>query len=162
MIFSDLNIRIFHGNASNMDVLGKSEADLVITSPPYFPESVSLELAQPRKDQKNINQIEKEILSFARTFRPVFQEIRRVLKPERALIIQTKDIRYGEFIIPLSDAHLSVAASCDFHLISRFIWVPKFSHYKRSPKFIGSKKVGQFKVFDGETFLIMSLKIRNI
>ena len=68
----------------------RSGADLVITSPPYFPESISLELAQPRKKQKNINQIEKEILSFARTFRPVFQEIKRVLKPDRAISFKQK------------------------------------------------------------------------
>lgn len=139
-----------------MDLLADGQADMVFTSPPYFSDSTFDELAVPKSRQTDIRRIENNILSYARTHRPVFQEAARVLKAGRALVIQTKDIRYGDFLIPLSDAHLTVASSCGFRLVTRFVWVPSRSKPKRLPAFLKSQKVGQFRSFDGETFLVLA------
>ncbi len=148
--------KVFLGNGSRMNLLGDGQADLVVTSPPYFPNCLTAELHAPRSAQKNLRYVETEILSFARTLRPVFTEVARVLGNGRALVVQTKDIRFGDFLIPLSDAHLSVALSCGFHLVSRISWVPKWFKAKRLPSFLRTKRVGSFRSIDPEMFLILS------
>jgi DNA modification methylase len=151
-----LDHRVIHGNGARMDLLGDGEADLVLTSPPYFSEETGRRLAVPRARQTEVHDVENELFAFAGRLRPVFREIHRVLKTGRALVIQSKDIRYGDFLIPLSDQHLSVAMSCGFHLVSRFNWVPYQSHIRRRPLFLTQHRVGQFRVESGETFLILA------
>jgi len=148
--------KVLHGNGARMDLLGESEADLVLTSPPYFSKETEAKLKLPRAQQKDIHAVENELFAFASNLRPVFSEIYRVLKVGRALIIQSKDIRFGEFLIPLSDQHLSIAMSCGFHLVCRFNWVPHQSHISRRPLFLSKRQVGQFRVESGETFLILA------
>jgi DNA modification methylase len=148
--------KVLHGNGARMDLLGDSEADLVLTSPPYFSKETEAKLKLPRAQQKDIHTVENEFFAFASSLRPVFSEIYRVLKVGRALIIQSKDIRFGEFLIPLSDQHLSIAMSCGFHLVCRFNWVPHQSHISRRPLFLSKRQVGQFRVESGETFLILA------
>ena len=147
---------VLHGNGARMDLLGDGEADLVLTSPPYFSKETEAKLKLPRAQQKDIHAIENELFAFASCLRPVFSEIHRVLKAGWALIIQSKDIRFGEFLIPLSDQHLSIAMSCGFHLVCRFNWVPHQSHISRRPLFLSKRQVGQFRVESGETFLILA------
>lgn len=147
---------VIHGNGARMDVLADGQADLVFTSPPYFPDVIFERLVVPKSEQTDIAGVENQILSFARTLRPVFEEIARVLNAGRALVIQTKDIRYGDFLIPLSDAHLSVATSCGFHLVTKVFWVPSKFEAKRLPAFLRSKKVGQFQSYDSEIFLVLA------
>jgi DNA modification methylase len=147
---------VIHGNGSRMDLLADGQADLVFTSPPYFSDATFEVLAVPKAEQTDLKNVENDILSFARTLRPVFEEIYRVLKPGRALVVQTKDVRYGNFLIPLSDAHLSVATSCGFHLVTRVFWAPSKFAAKRLPTFLKSRKVGQFRSFDTEVFLILT------
>lgn len=160
-----LNYRVIHGNGARMDLLGDGDADLVLTSPPYFSEEIGRKLAIPRAQQTEIHDVENELFAFAAGLRPVFKEIHRVIRTGRALVVQTKDIRYGEFLIPLSDQHLSIAMSCGFHLVSRFNWVPHQSHIRRRPLFITQQRVGQFRVESGETFLVLAkpsgLAVRN-
>ena len=152
----DSDHRVLHGNGARMDLLGEGEADLVLTSPPYFSKETERKLKVPRAQQKDIHKIENELFAFATGLRPVFNEVHRVLKEGRALVVQSKDIRYGEFLIPLSDQHLSIANSCGFHLVCRFNWVPHQSHISRRPLFLSQKRVGQFRVDSGETFLILA------
>lgn len=161
-----LDHRVVHGNGARMDLLGDGEVDLVLTSPPYFSQETERKLTIPRARQTAIHDVENELFAFAGGLRPVFREVHRVLKSGRALVIQSKDIRYGDFLIPLSDQHLSVAMSCGFHLVSRFSWVPQQSHIRRRPLFLSQKRVGQFRVDSGETFLILAkspgLKARGL
>jgi DNA modification methylase len=147
---------VIHGNGARMDVLADGQADLVFTSPPYFSETAFEKFAVPKNEQNDIASVENQVLSFARTLRPVFEEVVRVLKDGRALVMQTKDIRYGDFLIPLSDAHLSVATSCGFHLVTRVIWAPSKFDAKRLPTFLRSKNVGQFRAYDSEMFLVLA------
>ena len=148
--------KVLHGNGARMDILGDGEADLVLTSPPYFSKETEAKLKLPRAQQKDTHAMENELFAFASSLRPVFTEMSRVLKAERALIIQSKDIRFGEFLIPLSDQHLSIAMSCGFHLVCRFNWVPHQFHISRRALFLSKKRVGQFRVESGEVFLILA------
>ena len=151
-----LEHKVLHGSGARMDILSEDQVDLVITSPPYFSEATGAKLHKPRSEQIQMREVENELYAFAGGLRPVFKEIYRVMKPGRALVIQSKDIRYGDCLIPLSDQHLSIAVSCGFQLVTRFNWVPFFSHIRRRPQFLTQKRVGQFKVEDGETFLVLA------
>lgn len=160
------NHQVIHGSGARMDLLSNGQVDLVITSPPYFSRETSELLAAPRSQQHRHSEVIRSLYDFAFTNRPIFAECHRVLKDGHAFVIQTKDIRYGDIIIPLSDHHLSIAMSCGFNLISRFNWISHQSSFKRKPLVIRQKKVGQFRVETGETFLILtkgnSLKSRGI
>ena len=147
---------IQHGDGARMEMLSDGEADLVFCSPPYWPPEADLALHARRSEQTDISDMETLILSTARKQRPVFQEIARVLRHGRALILQTKDIRYGEFLVPLSDTHVSVAASCGLHLITRLIWIPERSASWRTPGFAKRPAIGGFKAADGESFIVMA------
>jgi DNA modification methylase len=139
-----------------MDLLGDSQVDLAITSPPYFSEDMEATLRVRRREQKDWQGLTRDLYAFAGQLRPVFVEIYRVLKPGRALVVQSKDIRFGEVLIPLSDQHLAMAQSCGFLLLSRFRWVPAQAHPRRRPTFVKQRRVGQFRVEDGEVFHVLS------
>jgi len=145
-----------HGNGASMNLLASNSVDLVLTSPPYFSQKTyeALKLNDPALNR--FADIENDVLKYARSLRPVFEEIARVLKKSHPLIIQTKDVRYSGFLIPLTDAHISVARTCGFHLVSRIHWSPSKFQAKRIPRFLKTKSVGDFRTFDSEQFLILS------
>lgn len=151
-----LNHTIIHGSGANMNLLANEQVDLVITSPPYFDEETEKLLNAPRSQQIDVEKVIRDLYAFASTLRPIFDEIYRVLKSGRAFVLQSKDIRYGNVTIPLSDHHLSIAMSSGFKLTTRFNWVPTQSSLKRRPIFAKQKKVGQFRVETGETFMILA------
>jgi DNA modification methylase len=139
-----------------MRLVRDAEVDLVITSPPYFPDTVEKQLSQPRKEQTQFDSVAEQITRFALTLRPVFKELSRVLKPGGCLIIQTKDIRYGDFLIPLADVHREMAINSGFRLCTRMLWLSTPGSNSRLPGFIRSKRKGSFRAFDTEEFMVLS------
>ena len=144
------------GNGADMTSLARHSADLVFTSPPYFSDETYTALKSNSVDPTGYKDIEKDILKFARNLRPVFSEIGRVLKKSHPLIIQTKDIRCSGFLVPLSEAHLSIARTCGFHLVARIHWTPSKFNARRIPTFLKTKRVGDFRPFESEQFLVLS------
>jgi modification methylase len=147
---------VYEGSAANMSMIGDSEVDLVLTSPPYFSQDTEELLKQSISKQVHLDKVQKDITSFAMTLRPVFKEIARVLRPGGALVIQTKDIRYGGFLMPLADTHCELALQMGLRLVSRVHWLPTPGNNKRRPGFSQSPRKGTFRTHDVETFLIMS------
>jgi DNA modification methylase len=150
-----LKHQVLHGSGARMDILSDGEVDLVVTSPPYFSEVTEAKLSARRRDQYLLHEVENELYTFVGNLRPIFDEVHRVLRSGRAFVLQTKDIRYGECLIPLSDQHVAVARTCGFQLVTRFSWVPALSHLRRRPRFLSQRRVGQFRVTDGEIFIVM-------
>jgi DNA modification methylase len=146
---------VMHGSGANMNLLSNEQADLVLTSPPYFDNETETLLRVRRSEQNDIDKVVRNLYSYASTLRPIFREIHRILKNGRPFILQSKDIRYGDITIPLSDHHLCIAMSCGFNLITRFNWVPIQASFRRRPSVAMNKKVGQFRVETGETFMIL-------
>lgn len=147
---------VYEGSAANMDMIEDDEVDLVLTSPPYFSQDTEKLLKKPVTQQVDMDRVQREITSFAMTLRPVFKEIARVLRPGGALVVQTKDIRYGGFLMPLVDTHCELALQVGLRLVSRVHWLPTPGNRKRRPGFAQSPRKGTFKTHDVETFLIMS------
>ncbi len=147
---------VYEGSGANMDMIGDGEVDLVLTSPPYFSQDTEELLKQPVSRQIHLDKVQKGITGFAMTLRPVFNEISRILRPGGALVLQTKDIRYGGFLMPLADTHCELALQVGLRLVSRVQWLPTPGNRKRRPGFAQSARKGTFRTHDVETFLIMS------
>ncbi len=148
--------QVVQGSSANMRFIRVAEVDLVITSPPYFPTEVEEFLKKPRTEHSEFKRVEEGITEFALTLRPIFKEIKRVLKPGCAFILQTKDIRYGDFLVPLADIHQEMAVNSGFRLVTRFLWLSTPGSRKRLPRFTRTRRKGDFRALDTETFLVFS------
>jgi DNA modification methylase len=144
------------GNAKDLSTLGNAEADLILTSPPYFPSAVEPDLRAPRRKQTRYDEVERGVLEFAVSLRSAFDEMARVLKPGRALVLQTGDIRYGGFLIPLSDVHRELVSSTGLRLVTRVFWLPAFRFRRLADAFRRSPRVGAFRAEEPETFLVFA------
>jgi len=147
---------IIHGNGANMHQIRNEEADFIITSPPYFSDLSYLDLKKPLKKQTEIDRVEKDVVNFALKLKPVFKEIRRILKPGGALVIQTKDLRYGGFIIPLADLHCDLVRQLGFRLVGRTAWLPKTVQPKLRTKKDDYNISSGFRTLDTEIFLTLT------
>ena len=96
------------------------------------------------------------MVNFALTLKPVFKEIRRVLKIGGACVVQTKDLRFGGFIIPLVDLHCDLLRQQGFRLVGRTAWLPTSVNPKLKPHFKTHDVKSGFKTLDTEIFLTLS------
>ncbi|MDP7560563.1 MAG: DNA methyltransferase, partial [Planctomycetota bacterium] len=96
---------IIHRNSEDMHEIADGEAELICTSPPYWGLESEDDLLQPRKNQQNYTKVGEELQAYAKSLKPIYEEMRRILHPQGAVIFQIKDLRYGSFSIPLSDWH---------------------------------------------------------
>ena len=138
-----------------MEILRNGEVDLVLTGPPYFSDATEPLLKQPVRDQTQLPRVREEVTSFALGLRPVYDEIRRVLKPGAALVVQVKDVHYGGVLISLAALHREMAESTGLNLLGRVFW-HKFN--KRSPatRFVKNPVVGSFRTDEVEEIMVFS------
>lgn len=145
--------QVINGDSADMDVLGDGEVELVLTSPPYFSESTEGLLLAPRKDQIHVERVRHEVLEFAAGLDRIFRETCRVLKTDGTLAIQTKDVRYGGFLIPLVARHRMLIEDhglrCIAHVICRRI-------RRNAPpqEFLRKPRVGAYRGDDFEEILV--------
>lgn len=148
--------QVIHGNSANMRLICDAEVDLILTGPPYFPSDVEQLLKRPKTEQDQFERVEDRITEFALTLRPIFKELKRVLKPGCPFIMQTKDIRYGDFLVPLADLHQEMAIQSGFRLVTRILWLSTPGKHSRLPRFTQTQRRGDFHALDAETFMVFS------
>jgi len=143
---------VIAGQAESMGALGDERANLVITSPPFFDAETEALLRQRRSEQKDFDSVERRVLSFADSMYGAFREIARVLSRTGTFILHTKDLRFGNALVPLAARHESVAHKCGFRTVTRIYWLP----VDRPPRSGGGFKrlptVGAFRAREVETF----------
>ena len=144
---------LIYGNASNMDILRNEEVDLVLAGPPYWPPEIEPLLRVPIAEQDKLEDVRQEVISYGLKLRPVFQEIERVLKPGGTLVVHTRDVRYANVLIGLTDTHRNLVESAGINLFSRIYW---HKMHKSSPalRFGKSPKVYSFQADDVEDVMI--------
>lgn len=150
------NYQVVQGSAAKMRFVRDAEVDLIVTSPPYFPEDVEELLKKPKAEHDQFEHVEERITEFALTLRPIFNELKRVLKKGCPFILQTKDIRYGDFLIPLADVHQEMAINSGFRLVTRFYWLSTPGSRRRLPKFVQTKRRRDFRALDTESFMVFA------
>ena len=144
------------GDAAEMDLIRTGEADLVLGSPPYFPAELESELTGKRNKGPVSDQVEPAILRFARGLQPVFAEIARILRPGRPAILQTRDIRYAGFLIPLVDTHREMMEAEGLRLVTRILWQKRIRPSADKARLERSRSVGGFRNQDLEEFLVFA------
>jgi site-specific DNA-methyltransferase (adenine-specific) len=149
-------VQLHEGSSASMFQVPDGAADLVLTSPPYFSEETEARLRQPLADQTDKDQRWKELTAFAAGLRANFDEIARVLRPGGVLVLQTKDIRYGEFLLPLASLHLDMVRACGLELRTRVDWLVCGANPARRPAYASKPMVGNFRALDTEQFLVFS------
>lgn len=147
--------QLVFGDGSNMEILRNGEVDLVFTGPPYFSDATEELLKKPIKEQLELERVRREITAFALGLRPVYEEIKRVLRPGGYLIIQIKDIHYAGVFIALAALHREMAEATGLNLLGRVFW-HKFNRRSRVRQFLDEPVVGAFRTDEVEEILIFS------
>ena len=116
---------IIQRDSRDMHEIEDGQAELICTSPPYWGSQSEADLLQPRKNQQDYQRVVKDLRQYAESLKPVYEEIVRILKPGKALIFQIKDLRYGPFLVPLSDWHSELLHRLGLRLLGDIHWIPR-------------------------------------
>jgi DNA modification methylase len=153
---SEPRARIVWGNSSRMSLLGNGEARLILTSPPYFSETTEAHFLCSREQQTDFEGVSQQVTAYALSLRPVFEECVRILCEGGALVMQTKSLRYGEFLVPLADLHRQIAAQAGFRLVSITQWRSPFRRVQHRSGFERAPRTGNFRSSDPEQFCVFA------
>lgn len=148
------NYDVYEHSSAQMGALGDGEVGLVFTSPPYFSDETEDRLRIPLRNQTDYERMVREVTEFTMALRPVFEEISRVLRSGRYLVLQTKHIRYGETLIPLTDLHAELALNSGLRLATKVEWLSTGLNPRRVPAFSAVPRRFSFRALDTETFLV--------
>lgn len=149
---------VIRQDASKMPQLPDQSVQLVLTGPPYFDTETELLLRQPRDEQRNIGEVEQRLFAYAGSLSPVYAEIARILEPSGHLILQTKDIRYGDWLIALVNEHEKLAAQHGFRVLTRVFWDPEERPRRSNKRFADKPRENAFRARELETFSILRRK----
>ena len=152
---SEGQYQLVNGDGSKMDLLRSGEADLVLTGPPYSSDETLQLLQAPVRLQNEFDRVKNEVTEFALGLRSVYQEIRRVLRPGGFVVVQTKDIYYGGFIISIANLHREMVESTGLKLLSKVSW-HKFQRRSGAKKFLDHPTVGSYRNDRVEDIFIFS------
>jgi DNA modification methylase len=148
------NWRLILGDSGQMEQVQDDSVRLVLTSPPFFDKGTEKLLRMPRKFQNEYDQVRQEVATYAASFMSTYQEVWRVVHEGGHLIIQTKDLRYGGCLIPLTSLHRSLAESLGFRMIEKIYWRRKADRRSRSRYFLARHESRLFQVDDLDDYLI--------
>ena len=147
---------LIQGDGADMQLVPDGEATLVLTSPPYFASETETLLKAPRRDQIELEAVREQVVRFALSLRPVFEEMHRVTRPGGVLVVQTKNLRYGSNLVALASVHEELAESAGFRLVSRVFWQRTFDSKRHSSRVhrLAWARRGEFRAYDVEDFLV--------
>lgn len=149
-------VRLLWGTAARMDAISNDEADLVFAGPPYFSDETESHLFKPLKEQTDFDLVEELLKRDTEGLAECYDDISRILKPGRALVIQIKDIKFGDFYIPISGWHLELAIRSGLRLITQISWLPSAGRAQTGAKSFKRKgKVRAFRALETERFYIL-------
>jgi len=125
------DVQLTHGTGARMAGIADTSVALVLTGPPYFPADIEPQLRSGRLGADTIEALQVRIEEFAWTLRPIFDECWRVLLPGGRLILQTRDVRLGQVLVPVESLHRQLAEAMGLQLYTRHHWLPQYSTIRR-------------------------------
>jgi DNA modification methylase len=150
---------VLQQDSSSMAQISDGSAQLILTGPPYFDLETEKLLREPIEKQRNIDDVEQKLFVFARTLRPIFAECARILDRNGYLILQTKDIRYGTWLVPLVHEHEKLAFEYGFRVVTRLYWDPEDRPRRSNKNFKSNPREHSFRAREFETFSILCRKL---
>jgi modification methylase len=148
--------QLVQGDGANMAEVRDGEAALVLTSPPYFDTETEALLRAPRRQQTELETVREQVVRFALSLRPVFEEAFRVTRPGGVLVVQTKDLRYGDHLVTLAAVHQELAESAGFRLATRVFWQRTHDARRHGTRrqLLAWARRGEFRARDVEEFQV--------
>lgn len=147
---------VYHGDGATMWQLADGEADLVLTSPPYYPAEIEALLRAPVTRQHRVDVVDEAVTSLALSLSPIFHELGRVLKVDGWLVLQTKDLRYGGFMVGPADTHRRLVEAAGFRLSAEISWASTPANPLRDRALRSAWRRGYFSTIDTEKFLVFT------
>lgn len=149
-----MHAELFYRTGARMDEVPAQAASLVLTGPPYFPQEVEKQLKNLSLSSPRIERLVEELVNFALSLRPVFEDCARTLGAGCPMVLQTRDVRIGDRLIPIASIHRTVGESVGFELFTRYLWMPPQLEPDRKNEAESSKKRGRPRPVDLEEFLV--------
>lgn len=149
-----VNDIIIHANSSKMLEIKDDQASLILTGPPYFPENVEHFLNEGTYPDENLNQFSQNIISYAWELRSVFEECLRILRPGGHLILQTRDVRLKDYLVPVEAVHREICEALGLTIYTRHFWRPTYITLSRRRMLKALAKSSGPVPFDPEVFLV--------
>jgi DNA modification methylase len=146
--------QIIHGNGAAMDELQDRSVQLILTSPPYFPDDMEGQLQGGFAKEDKCEQLTNEISRFAVSLRPIFDECARVLADDGALILQTRDVRLGDRLVGVESIHRALIEATGLVLYTRYLWRPRYVTHTRRSQLKAAAAESMPRAFDPEVFLV--------
>ena len=151
------DVRVVHGSSAHMGEIQDGAADLIVTSPPYFPASVETVLADGSggASQEDRDRAIRDTIAYAWSLRPTFAECRRILRPGGWVVLQTRDVRFDDQLAPVEAVHRGLLESLGLGLYARHAWRPAHVTTARRRKMESLARRAGPTAFDMESFLVL-------
>lgn len=146
---------VLHGQAERLDRIGDGTIRLVVTSPPFFDEATEAKLREPASRQRDFESVQAALFSYAESLTAAFREIARVLRADGTLVLHTKDIRYGDFLIPLAARHEALAHAAGLRTRTRILWMPSDRPQRSGRRVLANPTRDLFRAPDTEMFVVL-------
>jgi DNA modification methylase len=127
-----------------MSVIRNKEAQLVLTSPPYWPDGMEPVRGERFGSPETFVDARRDVLELADSLEPIFKECFRVLASGGVLAMQTRDLPWGGRFIPLAHVHREIAESTGLIWIGTIDW-HKIGRSSPSRQFRKMPRVGTYR-----------------
>jgi DNA modification methylase len=147
-------VTLVHGSGAHMRDLVDESAQLILTSPPYFPDDLEPVLREGLNPNVDLTALQVQIQTYAWSLRPVFAECFRVLAPGGRLILQTRDVRLRHVLVAVEGTHREMLEALGLSLYARHFWRP--AHTTKARRRMAAAMAGSLgpAPFDPEVFLV--------
>jgi hypothetical protein len=139
---------------ARMNEVAAESCALVLTSPPYFPTDLEELLKRAPHSQRQVDVLAEKSISFAYSLREVFEDCVRILIPGGALVLQSRDVRVHDCLIPTTVAHRTILESCGLALYTRYLWLPEKIEPDRLREVLAAAESGKPRPPDSEEFQV--------
>lgn len=144
----------FNRSGGDLSFARDGSVSLVFTGPPFFDDETELLLRQPREQQRHYADVESRLRNYASSLRPVFSEMCRVLNPAGTIVLHTKDIRYGNSLMPVAHWHEEILRSEGFSPLTKIHWLPVRRPRRSGRRNSFAPSVGDYRTKELELFSV--------
>ena len=136
---------VFNQSGADLSFIRDRSVSLIFTGPPFFDDLTEAMLREPLEKQRKTSEVERLLKSYAQSLQPVFDEMGRILTPRGTIVLHTKDIRYGNSLIPLAHWHEEMLRQVGYTAFTKIYWLPRARPRKSGRLNDRAPTMGSFK-----------------